>query len=91
MRRIAILAAITALAISCRVQKTGENTYKVVVPTPQARRAAEKARIEAKKAAEKIKRDAAIAAQKTRTALEHAGRQIEEHTRTETRSKSSDR
>ena len=81
MRRIAMLAAIAALAVSCKVQKTGENTYKVVAPTPQAKAAAEKAKVEAKEAAEKLKKEASIAAQKTGTALQHAGKQIEKHTK----------
>lgn len=84
MRRIAMLALIVGLAISCKVQKTGENTYKVIAPTPEAKSAAEKAKVEAKKAGEKLKEEAGVAAHKTGTALEHAGRQIEQHTKTET-------
>ena len=81
MRRMMTMAAIAALAIACRVQKTGENTYRVIAPTPQAKQAGEKAKVEAKQAAEKLKVEARKAAEKTETALHHAGQQIEQHTK----------
>ena len=79
MRRMVMFAAIAALAISCKVQKTGENTYKVVAPTPQAKTAAERAKVQAREAGEKHKQETRVAAQKTGRALEHAGRQLQEH------------
>ena len=42
MKRISIIAALL-LAIACKVEKTGKDTYKVVAPTPEAKAAAKKA------------------------------------------------
>ncbi len=78
MRRMMMIAAIAALAISCEAQKTGENTYRVA-PTPQAKAAAERAKVQAKEVGQRLKQDARVAARKTGRALEHAGRQLEKH------------
>ena len=43
VKRISIIAAALALAIACKVEKTGNDTYKVVAPTPEAKAAAQKA------------------------------------------------
>jgi len=82
MKRIATVLAIAAMSISCKVQKTGPDTYKVIAPTPEAKAAAEKAKQQAKEAAEKLKEKTAEAAQKTGTALEKAGREMKEKTET---------
>jgi hypothetical protein len=42
VKRISIIAALL-LALACRVEKTGKDTYKVVTPTPEAKAAAQKA------------------------------------------------
>jgi len=81
MKRMLIVVAAVLLAISCRVEKSGRNTYTVTAPTPEAKAAAEKA-------AGDLKRGTKEAAQKTGTALEHAGKELREHTatmKTETR------
>lgn len=79
MRRMMVVAAIAALAISCKVQKTGENTYRVVAPTPEAKSAADRAKVQAKEAGQKLKEEARVAARKTGRALQHAGHQLEQH------------
>jgi len=42
VKRISIIAALL-LAVACKVEKTGKDTYKVVAPTPEAKAAAQKA------------------------------------------------
>lgn len=69
MKRIITTVAIAAIVLSCKVQKVGHDTYKVVAPTPQA-----------KAAAEKLKEKVSVAAQKTETALQKAGSEIKEKT-----------
>ena len=81
MRRLMIIAAIAALAISCKVQKTGENTYRVVAPTPEAKSDADRAKVQAREAGEKLKEEAKVAGQKAGRALQHAGHQLEEHSK----------
>ena len=64
MKRIIILSALLALFLACKVEKTGQDTYKVVAPTPEAKAAAEKAAEKAKQATH----DASVAiAKKTET------------------------
>jgi len=83
MKRITI-AALTILALACKVEKTGRDTYKVVAPTPEAKAAAKKAGEEAKEAGEKVKAGAADAAVKVGDAMKKAGEktqaEIKEHT-----------
>ena len=63
MKRMIIIAAL-ALAVACKVEKTGQDTYKVIAPTPEAKAAAEKAAEKARQAAH----DASVAvARKTET------------------------
>jgi hypothetical protein len=47
MKRI-VIVALTVLALACQVEKTGQDTYKVTAPTPEAKAAAEKAKDQAK-------------------------------------------
>ena len=56
MKRISIIAALV-LAIACKVEKTGQDTYKVVAPTPEAKAAAKKAEEKAKE----VTHDASVA------------------------------
>lgn len=64
MKRITIIAAAFALTLACKVEKTGQDTYKVVAPTPEAKAAAEKAAEKARQATH----DASVAiAKKTET------------------------
>ncbi|HEV7922085.1 MAG TPA: hypothetical protein VGR02_14960 [Thermoanaerobaculia bacterium] len=83
MKKSLILAA-ALLACSCRVEKTGEDTYKVVTPTPEAKAAAEKAREQAKVVGEQVRQSAGRAAVATGTALQKAGRQAQDKTTTVT-------
>ena len=95
------IAALLILALACKVEKTGKDTYKVVAPTPEAKAAAEKAKEQAKVLGEKAKEGAADAAVKVGGAMQKAGEkaqsEINEHTttttttKTETRSKSKKR
>src|SRR6266550_8808105 len=82
------LIALTILAIACKVEKTGQDTYKVVAPTPEAKAAAEKAKVQAKVLGEKAKQEAADAAVKVGGAMQKAGAkaksEVNEHTTTET-------
>jgi hypothetical protein len=54
MKKLTIAIVLLALA-ACKVEKTGNDTYKVVAPTPEAKAAGEKAKVEAKEAADKMK------------------------------------
>ena len=90
MKSITIVA-LTILALACKVEKTGQDTYKVVAPTPEAKAAAKKAEVQAEKLGEKAKQGAADAAVKVGGAMQKAGEktqaEIKEHssTKTETR------
>lgn len=53
----AIVAAVVLALVACKVEKTGQDTYKVVAPTPQAKVAGEKAKVQAKEAVEKLKKE----------------------------------
>ena len=59
MKRISIIAALV-LAIACKVEKTGQDTYKVVAPTPEAKAAAKRAEEKAKE----VTHDASVAVAK---------------------------
>ncbi len=82
------IAALLILALACKVEKTGKDTYKVVAPTPEAKAAAEKAKVEAKELGDKAKQGAAEAAVKVGGAMEKAGEKAKaEGTKTEKRVK----
>jgi len=49
VKRISIIIAALVLALGCKVEKEGKDTYKVVAPTPAAKAAAEKAKEDAQK------------------------------------------
>ncbi|MDQ6799801.1 MAG: hypothetical protein M3041_03085 [Acidobacteriota bacterium] len=87
MKRITIVA-LTILALACKVEKTGQDTYKVVTPTPEAKAAAEKAKEQAKVVGQEIKQGAADAAVKVGGAMQKAGEkaksEVNEHTETVT-------
>lgn len=68
-RKIAI--ALVTLALACKVEKTGQDTYKVVAPTP-----------EAKKTAEKVKEQTETAAKKVGEELKKVGEKAEKETKT---------
>jgi len=54
MKKLTIAIVLLALA-ACKVEKTGQDTYKVVAPTPQAKAAGEKAKDDAKEAMGKVR------------------------------------
>ena len=87
MKSITIVA-LAILALACKVEKTGQDTYKVVAPTPEAKAVAEKAKDEAKVLGEKAKEGTANAAVKVGDAMKKAGEktqaEIKEHTPTKT-------
>ncbi len=87
MKRL-LIGSVIILAIACKVEKTGQDTYKVVAPTPEAKAAAEKAKEQAKVLGHEAKKGAADAAVKVGGALQKAGEktkaEINEHTKTET-------
>lgn len=83
MKRISIIAAALILALACKVEKTGQDTYKVVAPTAEAKAAA-------KKTEEKVKQvthDASVAiAKKTEGASSSTTETTETTQTTETTS-----
>lgn len=66
---IIIVAIAAILAPGCRVEKTGEDTYQVETPTPEAREAAQDASTAVSTAAAEIKEEAKEAAAATETAV----------------------
>ena len=62
MKRISIITAALILTAACKVEKTGQDTYKVETPTPEAKAAAQKA---AEKAREVTHDASAAIAKKT--------------------------
>ena len=57
MKQIAVIGLTLALA-ACKVEKTGQDTYKVVTPTPEAKAAGEQLKKDAAKLGEKVKEGA---------------------------------
>ena len=57
MKKLLIGAIVLVLA-ACKVEKTGQDTYKVVAPTAQAKAAGEKAKVQAKEVGAKLKKEA---------------------------------
>ena len=94
-----MIIALVALAFACKVEKTGQDTYKVVAPTPQAKAAAEKVKEQTATAAQKLgdelKKVGEKAKEKTESRTETtettSTTQTETGTKTETRSKSKTR
>ena len=81
MRRIVVLALAALLVFACKVEKTGKDTYKVIAPTPQAKKAGEKAKEEAKTAVEKLKQATEKVGEKAKTVGEKAKDETTEATR----------
>jgi len=89
MKRL-LIGSVIILAIACKVEKTGKDTYKVVAPTPEAKAAAEKAKEQVKVIGEEAKKGAADAAVKVGGALQKAGEKTKaeaKEIKNETRSK----
>ncbi|GEM_PF-1943122 len=70
MKRLIIAGIVLALA-ACKVEKTGQDTYKVVAPTPEAKKAGAEAKAQAKVAGEKLKEEAARLGEKIKTETQH--------------------
>ena len=66
MRTLIIGSMLLAL-VACKVEKTGKDTYRVVAPTPQAKAAGEKAKVQAKEAGEKLKKEVEKLGQKVKS------------------------
>ena len=66
MKKLCIALVVLALA-ACKIEKTGKDTYKVVAPTPQAKKAGEKMKVQAKEAGEKLKVEAEKLKEKVKT------------------------
>jgi hypothetical protein len=61
------MAAAMVLLFACKVEKTGKDTYRVVTPTPEAKAAGERAKVEAQKAGREIKQGVKDLGQKIET------------------------
>jgi Skp family chaperone for outer membrane proteins len=87
-----VMLALAMLAVACKVEKTGQDTYKVVAPTPKAKAAAEKLKEETSTAAAKLsdelKKVGDKAKEKTESKTEATSTvETETSTKTETRAK----
>ncbi|HJT18665.1 MAG TPA: hypothetical protein VJ853_14815 [Thermoanaerobaculia bacterium] len=92
----AVTLALLMLALACKVEKTGQDTYKVVAPTPQAKAAARKASQQTATAVQKIGDELKeagdrLSKSKTETTATTSTVETETGTKTETRSKTTTR
>ena len=90
-RTFASLLLVT-FAIACKVEKTGQDTYKVIAPTPAAKAAAEKVKAQTTTAAQKLGDELKKVGDKAKAKTEEKTEttttvQSEAGTKTETRSK----
>jgi hypothetical protein len=75
-RTFIIIVAMAAIVVpGCRVEKTGEDTYQVQTPTPEAREAAQDASTAMSTATAELKEEAKDAAAATETAVREGVRQ----------------
>ncbi|HEY6842736.1 MAG TPA: hypothetical protein VI391_01095 [Thermoanaerobaculia bacterium] len=91
-----VTLALVMFALACKVEKTGQDTYKVIAPTPQAKAAAQKASQQTATAVQKIGNELKeagdrLSKSKTETTSTTATVQTETGTKTETRSKTTTR
>ncbi len=92
MNRTLATVALAIFAFACKVEKTGQDTYKVVAPTPQAKAAAEKVKAQTSTAVQKIGDELKKVGDKAKAKTEEKTEttttvQSEAGTKTETRSK----
>lgn len=66
---------------ACKVEKTGEDTYKVEAPTPEAKAAGQEAAADVREAGREIKADAKEAGQEIKADAKEAGKDIQAGTR----------
>jgi predicted Zn-dependent protease len=91
-----VVLALAILALACKVEKTGQDTYKVVAPTPQAKAAAEKVKEKTETAAQRLGDELKKVGDKAKAKTEEKTEttstvQTETGTKTETRSKKTHR
>ena len=79
-----IPAAIASLAMAtaCKVEKTGQDTYSVQAPTPEAKAAAEKASVKTQEAGREINESAQKAADALKPQLQEAGKKLKQGAQT---------
>ncbi|HXG58840.1 MAG TPA: hypothetical protein VNL91_07440 [Thermoanaerobaculia bacterium] len=80
MRNALMLTAMLLFAAACKVEKTGDDTYSVTAPTPEAEAAARKAKEEAKEAGQVIREKAGEGAEVVGGKLQEAGRRAQSGT-----------
>ena len=80
MNRLLPIALLT-LALACKVEKTGKDTYKVVAPTPEAKAAAQKVKEQTTTAAEKLGEELKKVGEKAKTESKTIGTKVETTTK----------
>ena len=70
---------------ACKVEKTGDDTYQVQAPTPEAKAAGQEAAADAREAGQEIKADAKEAGQEIKAETKEAARDVQAGTREATR------
>ena len=88
-RKIAL--AFLTLALACKIEKTGRDTYKVVAPTPQVKRAAEKLKAQTGSAAQKLEDELKKVGDKAKTETKTVAAEAKEETREATTKKKKSR
>lgn len=67
MKKLFIATAMVLALAACKIHKTGQDTYKVTMPTPEAKKAGEKMKTEAKEAGAKLKAETEKLKEKVKT------------------------
>ena len=80
MKRFVPIALLT-LALACKVEKTGQDTYKVVAPTPEAKAAAEKVKAQTSTAAQKLSDELKKVGEKAKTESKTIGAKTETYSK----------
>jgi len=80
MNRIVPIGLLT-LALACKVEKTGKDTYKVVAPTPEAKAAAQKVKEQTTTVAEKLGDELKKVGEKAKTESKTVTTETKEETR----------
>jgi hypothetical protein len=78
-RKIAL--AFLTVALACKVEKTGQDTYRVVAPTPKAKAAAEKLKEQTSTAAQKLEDELKKVGSKAKTETKTIGTEAKEETK----------
>ena len=80
-----IALVLVSLALACKVEKTGQDTYKVVAPTPGAKKAAEKVKEQTETAAQKLGDELKKVGEKAKTETKTITAETKEKTETESK------